>query len=108
GQIIFDIDDADPQQDGSYIWDLAAAGDLSAGEIVQIIKEGAAYINIHTANYPAGEIRGNFRLQAGSQTFTPPDPPPEAPPVAPATDADASRFLIQATYGPTPADIAAL
>lgn len=107
-QIIFDIDAAAPQQDGSYVWDIAAAGALSAAEIVQVIKDSAAYLNIHTANYPSGEIRGNFRQQAASQNFTAPPPPPNAAPTAAATDAEAARFLIQATYGPSPAEISAL
>ncbi|MEO8352879.1 MAG: DUF1800 family protein, partial [Chthoniobacteraceae bacterium] len=98
GQIIFDIDDATPQQDGSYVWDIVAAGAVSASDIINLIKAGDAYLNIHTAVYPAGEIRGNFLLQAASQTFSPPPAPPSwtddhANPNA------AARFLIQATYG---------
>lgn len=110
--IIFDIDDpATPgdglQPDGSYKWTIAPAGTLSAAEISEIIREGKAYINLHTAAYPAGEIRGNFTLANGSRTFTP-------PPAAPAwtddhtTDNGAVRFLTQATFGANVADIAAL
>ncbi len=103
GQIIFDIDDVTPQQDGSYVWDIVAVGAISASDIVNLIKAGDAYLNIHTAVYPAGEIRGNFVLQAASQTFTP-------PPTAPSWTDDhtdpsaAARFLIQATYGVDGAD----
>jgi uncharacterized protein (DUF1800 family) len=98
GAIIFDIDDATPNADGSYTWEIMGVGALSAADVVQVIKTGQAYINVHTANYPAGEIRGNFRLQAASQTFTPPSDPP-----AWTNDSNdpnaAARFLIQSTFG---------
>ena len=70
--IIFDFDAATPNQDGSYSWPIVATGTISAAEIITAIKSGAASIGIHTASYPNGEIRGNFRLAAASQTFTPP------------------------------------
>ena len=113
-QIIFDIDDATPEQDGSYVWDIAGAGALSAAQIVQIIKDGASYINIHSANYPAGEIRGNFRFQAASQTFTPPapltwsDPASAASPESALNRNAAARFLVQSTFGANATEIASV
>ncbi|MHA3775303.1 DUF1800 family protein [Verrucomicrobiota bacterium sgz303538] len=104
GAIIFDIDDASPRSDGSYIWDIAAAGAVSLEEVRQVIRNGDAYLNVHTSNYPAGEIKGFFRRQDASQAFVPPPPAPawtddHADPNA------ASRFLIQASFGPTPQEI---
>jgi hypothetical protein len=106
-QIIFDIDAATPQLDGTYVWNIAPASPLSSSDIVEIIKEGKAYLNVHTANYGGGEIRGNFTLANGSQNFVAPPPPPTL------TDDHAnynaaSRFLIQSTFGPSPSDIAAV
>jgi len=72
GQIIFDIDAATPNPDGSYTWNIIGVGAISAADIVNLIKNGDAYLNVHTATYPNGEIRGNFHLTAASQTFTPP------------------------------------
>jgi hypothetical protein len=106
-QIIFDIDSATPQPDGSYVWDIAAVGTLSAPAVVEIIKEGKSYINIHTINYPSGEIRGNFTLASGAQSFTPP-PPPQSWVDDHSNSNAASRFLIQATFGPSPNEIAAV
>ena len=106
-QIIFDIDAATPQPDGTYIWTIEPASPLSAADIVEIIKEGKSYINVHTANYGGGEIRGNFTLANGSQNFT----PPPAPPAWTDDHANynaASRFLIQASFGPSPSEIAAV
>src|SRR5207245_1134918 len=71
------------------------------------IASGNTYINIHTMNYPGGEIRGQFLLVQGSQTFTAPAAPP-ALPTAPATPADAVRFLQQATFGATIPDVTTL
>ncbi len=106
-QIIFDIDDATPEADGSYIWPIAAVGTLSAADVLEVIKQGKAFINIHTVNYPAGEIRGNYTLANGSQTFSPPpDPPAWTDDHANANAA--ARFLMQATFGPSQSDIAAV
>lgn len=110
--IVFDIDTpVTPgdglQPDGSYKWTINAVGTLSAADIREIIREGKAYINLHTAAYPNGEIRGNYTLAIGSRSFTvPPAPPTWASDHN--TDAGASRFLAQATYGANIADIAAL
>ncbi len=72
------------------------------------IQQGKAYINIHSVNYPAGEIRGNFSLVQGSQTPPMPQPDPGYDPASASTDAGAARFLNQATFGASPADIAAV
>lgn len=105
--IIFDIDEATPQPDGSFIWNISAVSPYSVDEIREIIKEGKAYINIHTANNPSGEIRGNFTAADGSPTFTPPPPPPAWLDDHGTTNG-ASRFLAQATFGSTLADIASV
>ncbi len=112
GEIIFDIDVATPQPDGSYVWSIAPTGTFSAADCVTAIKQGYAYINIHTATYPNGEIRGNFRLAAASQTFTPPPPqtwsdPGNAANVESALNRNgAARFLAQATFGVSGVDVA--
>ncbi len=104
GAIIFDLDDA-PQVNGVFQWTFVPSGMLTVEDIVNAIKTGNAYVNIHTALYPSGEIRGFYKLAAGSQTFTPPAPPPPLPGGAP-TAQDAARFLTQATFGPTTGEIA--
>ncbi|HEX8076536.1 MAG TPA: PA14 domain-containing protein, partial [Chthoniobacterales bacterium] len=109
-QIIYDIDDVDrfhPELktgDGGYIWNLVDVGATTAADIVNIIQQGKAYINIHTVNYGAGEIRGNFSLVQGSQTAPTLQPDPGAPNDA-NTDASAARFLNQATFGASPSDV---
>jgi uncharacterized protein (DUF1800 family) len=103
---LFDFDTATPAADGSYRW---VFGDtvFSAEEIATFIETGQTYINLHTSVYPGGEIRGQYGLAAGSQTFTKPAPPPPLP-SGPPTAADAARFLTQATFGPSMEDIQAL
>ena len=105
--ILFDIDATPPQADGSYVWTFVPVGTNTVPQIVSYIKTGLTYINIHTATYPSGEIRGQFVLANGTSTFTPPPPPPPLPP-GPPTARDASRFLEQATFGPTLAEITSL
>ncbi|HKH47185.1 MAG TPA: DUF1800 family protein [Thermoanaerobaculia bacterium] len=107
GQIIFDLDDATPAADGSMTWTIVAAGSWTRSQILAALRAGQCYLNLHTVNYPTGEIKGYFRIANGSITFTPPPAPP-ALPGGPPTANDAARFLTQATYGPTPEAIAAL
>jgi uncharacterized protein (DUF1800 family) len=110
--IVYDIDTpVTPgdglQPDGSHKWTILPVGTLTKADIIEIIKQGKAYINLHTGTYPNGEIRGNYTLANGTRTFT----PPPAPPVwtdDSDTDVGAVRFLTQATFGPNIADITAL
>lgn len=107
GQIIFDLDTAAPAADGSRVWTITASGIWTRPQILAALRAGQCYLNLHTANYPNGEIKGFFREAGGSVVFTPPPPPPPLP-TTPPTAAEASRFLVQATYGPTPETITAL
>lgn len=108
GPILFDIDTSVPDAMGGRLWTLVPAGGFTVAQIRTALFAGQCYINLHTAMYPAGEIKGFFNVSTGSHTFTPP-PPPSALPPPPATQSDAARFLMQATYGPTAAaDVAVI
>ncbi len=107
GNILFDLDDAPKQADGSMVWTFAQVGTVTPTQIVQALKAGRLYINIHSSRYPSGEIRGHYGLVNGTQTFTPPPVPPALPGGNPTAN-DAARFLTQATFGPKMADITAL
>jgi len=96
--------------DGSFLyhkWNLAGAGTLLVNDIRELIKQGKAYINLHTALNSAGEIRGNFTLANGSRTFSPPPRLPLGRMTGTPTPG-AARFLAQASFGASPADITAL
>jgi uncharacterized protein (TIGR03437 family) len=107
GNVLFDLDDAPKQADGSMVWTFAQVGTTTPAQIVQALKAGRIYINIHSSRYPSGEIRGHYGVISGTQTFTPPPPPPALPGGNP-TASDAARFLTQATFGPKMTDITAL
>jgi uncharacterized protein (DUF1800 family) len=102
--ILFDIDTTTPAADGSYKWVFAPTGGLSVSDQITAIRSGLTYINIHSAQYPSGEIRGQFIAAQGSQTFTPPPPPPTLSGGLPSQN-DAVRFLRQASYGPNINDV---
>ena len=100
GGILFDIDTAIVQPDGTYLWTFAPTGDNTVADIVNAIKAGRTYLNIHTENFPSGEIIGWFNLSTGAQNPPAPTPPPALASGTP-TPEDAARFLSQATFGPT-------
>lgn len=104
-ELVYDIAATHPQVDGSYLWTFKPAGSLAVADILEIINENKAAIVIQTPANPAGEIGGHFTLANGSQTFTPPPAPPAWADDHNDTNA-AARFLLQATFGPSPSDIA--
>jgi uncharacterized protein (DUF1800 family) len=105
GSIIFDLDSATPQPDGTLIWIFVPVGSFTVADIVNLIKTGQAYLNLHTAQYPTGEIKGFFNISTGAQVVPVPTPPPPLASGTP-TVADAGRFLSQSTFGATDALIA--
>jgi hypothetical protein len=105
--ILYDISATSPQPDGSYLWNIEPVGGLSASDVIAILNQGKGYITILSANYPDGELIGHFERAEGSSSFT----PPAAPPTWTDDHASASaaaRFLIQATFGPSPGDVASV
>lgn len=88
---IFDFDTSAPDVNGVFTWVLGPGHR-------ELIETGSAYINIHSVNYPAGEIKGTYFLSTASRSFIPPAAPP-ALPGGPVTDAEAVRFLQQASFG---------
>ncbi len=113
GPIVFDLDDVDkfhPElktSDGGYLWNIVGVGAYTAPQIVTALQQGRLYFNVHTVDYPGGEIRGFLAAINGSQIA----------PVAVAdpgytddsgTDAGAARFLNQAAFGASPSDLAAV
>jgi uncharacterized protein (DUF1800 family) len=104
GLIIFDLDE-EVEVNGVRHWVFAPVAGLSVADILAVIKSGNAFVNVHTVTYPSGEIKGFFKLTAGTQTFTPPPAPDPLPPGTP-TPNEAVRFLMQATFGPNSNSIA--
>lgn len=88
-------------------WTFTGTGTYSAADLVQALKDGRIYLDIQTSSNPGGELRGTFIQSSGSLTFTAPSAPPTLVDNA-MTDAEAARFLIQSTFGPTKAEIDAL
>jgi len=91
-------------------WSFAAKGQYSSSDIITALLNGDITLQIDTANFPAGELRSSLLPTRGSTAFTAPAAPPAlaAGALTSPTQADAARFLIQSTFGPTPATIAAL
>ena len=117
--VLFDFDTEIPQKDGTYVWNIKDTGAISKKLIVDAIKNGRTYINLHTSKYPAGEIRGHFVKNNSTglnnsinptNTSTPnnsgtsgiiPITIPVAKPQKVEDVDDIVRFLHQSTFGPT-------
>jgi uncharacterized protein (DUF1800 family) len=81
-------------------WTFEPTGGLSVQDQLTALKTGRLYVNVHSSNYPSGEIRGHYRAVLGS---SPPVPLPNPAPAWPTTQVEARRFLEQASMGPTQA-----
>lgn len=88
-------------------WNFEAAAGLTTAQIVAALEEGRLWARVRSSTVSTGEIYGKFAKELAWQTMPNPPTPPAAPTLA-TTDADASRFLVQASFGPTAASIAAL
>jgi uncharacterized protein (DUF1800 family) len=88
-------------------WNFTPSPPYSSADLLAALKNGEIFVEIDTQNYPSGELTGSFVKNAGSTSFTAPAPAP-AIDLSQITPVDAARFLTQATFGPTQADIAAL
>jgi uncharacterized protein (DUF1800 family) len=89
------------------LWTFTPTGNFTSASLLAALASGELYVEIDTTNYSSGELGGKFLLGSGSATFTPPPPPP-AVNLSVISQSDAARFLTQATFGPTLADITTL
>ena len=85
------------------VWTFPAlgVGSLSSDQaILDALTSNNIYVNVHTMNFPSGEVRGDFAPTQGSITFTPPsDPGPPPTYTGTALDKDVERLIAQATFG---------
>ncbi len=104
--LLFDLDAQDRNysnlrtSDGGYSWTMQSS-DLTS------LNSGKVYLSIATVNNPNGELTGTFGLTPGSQSAPalPSYTSPSWTDSVPKSTASDSRFLTQATFGPSPADM---
>lgn len=106
GTIVHDIKDEDLESSGNvsdYGWDLSPGGVFTnKQQMLDALFNGEFYINIHSAEFPNGEIRAHLIYDAEAE------PPEQGELSAEEVDADIIRFLNQATFGAIPEDYEAL
>ncbi len=101
GTIIKDIEHFGPLT--GYQWPLNASGPFTTDQqLLDTLFEGSVYLNIHTADFPRGEIKVTFLYNLEAE------PPEITELTADDVDRDIIRFLTQATFGATPDDYQAL
>ncbi len=89
------------------LWVFSPVGTYTTAALIAALKAGRVTVSIDTALNPAGELGGAFVRSSGTAVFNPPAAPP-ALNLSTITPTDASRFLTQATFGATQAEINAL
>jgi uncharacterized protein (DUF1800 family) len=88
-------------------WTVTGVGQYSAAQVIAALTSGNLFVEIDSAQFPGGELGGQFISGAGSKNFIAPPPAP-AIDLSSVSNADAPRFLTQATFGTTTADIGTL
>jgi len=99
GPVLKDIEFSGPVFE--FPWDLSLANGApfnTEQELLDVLFEGRVFVNIHTANFPGGEIKAVFVYDSAVT------PPPPATLTAEEADLDIIRFLNQATFGARPED----
>ncbi len=94
-------------QVGGVDWDFASTAEFSSEQLVAALDEGELWVRIRTTGAPDGEIVGQLRTTPAFETMPPPVTPPTAVDRA-TSDAEAARFLAQASFGATDASVAAV
>jgi len=76
GPIVHELDSLGSPISGE--WSSADSSNALSDLLVDSLFDGELYINIHTSNFPAGEIRGNLNLSDGGPINPIPLPAPLA------------------------------
>ncbi len=96
-----------PGQVPEFTWDFAPSGGLDREQILTALASGELWVRINTTTAGGAEIIGQLLATPGWQTMPPVEPVPPSPTHA-TTAGEAARFLTQATFGPTEAELAHL
>ncbi|MBL9189056.1 MAG: DUF1800 family protein [Opitutaceae bacterium] len=88
-------------------WTFTPTGSYTSAQLLDALRNGNITVRIDSAKFPGGELKGSFISGTGSQNFVAPAAPPAAPLTGISAN-EAARFLTQATFGPTKAEIDAL
>ncbi|MDP3071373.1 MAG: DUF1800 family protein [Opitutaceae bacterium] len=88
-------------------WTFTPTGSYTSAQLLDALRNGNITVRIDSAKFPGGELKGSFIAGTGSQNFVAPAAPP-AVSLTGITATEAARFLTQATFGPTKAEIDAL
>lgn len=88
-------------------WHFTPTGSYTSAQLLEALRNGNIGVRIDSAKFPGGELKGSFISGSGTQTFVAPAAPPTVS-LTNLTANEAARFLTQATFGPTKAEIDAL
>ena len=90
------------------VWDIAPTGAYTGQDLIDSLNKQNGlflYINVHSSQFPSGEIRAIYGLAEGGTFEEPPAPPAITPLTGDDLTRDVARFLTQATFGPTQQEI---
>ncbi len=103
--LLFDLDAQDKFYPGSKTNDTGYTWSGISGPALTSLTNGAAFLLVKTVANPNGELSGTFGFTKGSQVAPAAPSYPAWADNHSSSDADNSRFLTQATFGPSPTDM---
>lgn len=103
--LVFDLDAQDKFYPGAKTNDAGYTWSGISGPTLTSLTNGTAFLMVRTAANPNGEIYGAFGRTNGSQVAPAVPGYPLWTDNHATSDADNSRFLTQATFGPSPTDM---
>ncbi len=103
--LVFDLDAQDKFYPGAKTNDAGYTWSGISGPTLASLTNGTAFLLVKTVANPGGEIYGVFGRVDGSQVAPAVPSYPSWTDNHASSDADNSRFLTQATFGPSPTDM---
>lgn len=94
-----------PGQVADYQWDLSVYAEAEATAILEALDRQHLHFEVSSSQFPGPELAGRLENALAERPMPVPSTPPPFDGETLPTEAEAVRFLVQTTFGPTQAEI---